>query len=264
LDYDSDVTWRYVDGFAVGTSHVGTETPCQDRCVCTVIPSADGGEVFVTVVSDGAGSATHSEYGAQAVCDVLVELVGERVRGCSDLDEIPDELVRSWLLEVRERLRAVAREMDIELREYAATALLAVASDRQAVCAQIGDGGIVFRRAPGDPFELALWPASGEYANQTYFVTDDAAAERIEIRRYDYIHDLIAFSDGLQNLALLQATRSPFEPFFEPLVRTVRGNGGANGNVRDELIAYLNSPAINQRTDDDKSLAIGCRMVAEE
>jgi hypothetical protein len=191
---------------------------------------------------------------------VLTELVGARVRECSDLAELPDELVRSWLLEVRERLRAVAREAQTELRDYAATALLAIVGERQALCAQIGDGGIVFRRTPDDPFELALWPAGGEYANQTYFVTDSTAAERIEIRRYDDIYDVIAFSDGLQNLALSQATRGPFAPFFEPLVRTVRGNGGANAEVRKALIAYLNSPAINQRTNDDKSLAIGCRM----
>jgi hypothetical protein len=257
------VTWRYVDGFAVGTAHVGSETPCQDRCTCTVIQSNDGGEVFVTVVSDGAGSAALSEIGAQAVCDVLNELVGERVRECSDLDEVSDELVRSWLLEVRERLRATARAAETDLREYAATALLAIVGERQALCAQIGDGGIVFRRTPEDPFELALWPANGEYANQTFFVTDSTAAERIEIRRYDHIYDVIAFSDGLQNLALSHATRSPFAPFFEPLVRTVRGNGAANGDVRKELIAYLNSPAINQRTDDDKSLAIGCRMAGD-
>jgi hypothetical protein len=30
--------------------------------------------------------------------------------------------------------------------------------------------------------------------------------------------------------------------------------------VHEALVAYLNSPAINRRTDDDKSLAIGCRM----
>ncbi len=257
------MTWRYVDGFAVGTAHVGSQTPCQDRCTCTVIESNDGGEVFVTVVSDGAGSAALSEAGAQTVCDVLNELVGARVRESSDLDEISDGLVRSWLLEVRERLRATARAAGTDLREYAATAILAVVGERQALCAQLGDGGIVFRRSADEPFELALWPAGGEYANQTYFITDDSAAERIEIRRYDHIQDLIAFSDGLQNLALLQATRSPFAPFFEPLVRTVRGNGAANGEVRKALIAYLNSPAINQRTDDDKSLAIGCRMADE-
>ena len=40
----------------------------------------------------------------------------------------------------------------------------------------IGDGGIVMRRAPDEPFEVATWPEAGEYVNQTFFVTDDDAA----------------------------------------------------------------------------------------
>ncbi|MGP6155954.1 MAG: PP2C family serine/threonine-protein phosphatase [Vulcanimicrobiaceae bacterium] len=255
------MTWRYVDGCAVGTSHLETQTPCQDRCVCAVVESRDGGEAFVTVLSDGAGSASRCEAGAETVCAKLVELVLDALTEKSDLDELTDELVRSWFLEVREAIRLLAREDGAEIRDYAATALLAVASDHQALCAQIGDGGIVLRRAPGAPFEVAIWPDGGEYANETFFVTDDAAPERISIRRFDYVHDLVAFTDGLQYLALEHATKSAFGPFFEPLVKTVRDLAGSNGTARESLLAFLNSDPINRRTNDDKSLAVGCRMV---
>jgi hypothetical protein len=255
------VTWRYVDGCAVGTSHLETQTPCQDRCACTVVDSRDGGEVFVSVLSDGAGSAARAEAGAEIVCSKLIGLVGEALFETSDLDGVTDELVRSWFLEVREAIRLQAREDDAQIRDYAATALLAIASDHQALCAQIGDGGIVLRRAPDDPFEVAIWPDGGEYANETFFVTDDAAPERIAIRRYDYVHDLVAFTDGLQYLALEHATKSAFGPFFEPLVKTVRDLAGSNGAARTSLLAFLNSETINRRTNDDKSLAVGCRMV---
>ncbi len=256
------MSWRYVDGFAVGLSHRASDAPCQDRCVCAVVASGDGADVFVTIVSDGAGSAAHSERGAQLVCDTLLNLVGARVRLCSDLDRIEDELVRSWFLAARESLRAAARELQVDIREFAATALLAVASDHQTLCARIGDGGIVLRRTPAAPFEVALWPESGEYANQTFFITDDAAAERIAVARFDDVSDVVAFTDGLQYLALEHATRTAFAPFFAPLVAAVRGAGGANGKLRAELIDYLNSPTINDRTDDDKALAVGCRMSA--
>lgn len=256
------MSWRYVDGFAVGLSHRANHTPCQDRCVCAVVPSGDGGDVFVTIVSDGAGSAAHSERGAQLVCDTLLELVSGCVRPSSDLDRIEDELARSWFLAARESLRAAAREMEVDIRELAATALLAVASDHQTLCARIGDGGIVVRRTPDAPFEVALWPESGEYANQTFFITDDAAAERITIARFDDVSDVVAFTDGLQYLALEHATRTAFSPFFVPLVAAVRSAGGTNGKLRTQLIDYLNSPAINERTDDDKALAVGCRISA--
>ncbi|MGD0475684.1 MAG: PP2C family serine/threonine-protein phosphatase [Candidatus Velthaea sp.] len=260
MDHDAGVSWRYVDAFAVGLSHRENDTPCQDRCAGAVIASLDGGDVFVTVVSDGAGSAAHAERGAQIVCDVLATVVGEAVRASSDLDRIGDELVRSWFLCAREAVREEARALDGEIREYAATALLAVASDHQTLCARIGDGGIVLRRTPADAFEVALWPDSGEYANQTYFITDDAAAERIAIARFDDVSDVVAFSDGLQNLALEQATRTAFPPFFLPLVAAVRRARDTNGKLHAELVDYLNSPAINERTADDKSLVVGCRI----
>jgi hypothetical protein len=118
----------------------------------------------------------------------------------------------------------------------------------------------VLRRTPEAAFEVALWPQSGEYANQTYFITDDAAAERIAIARFDDVSDVVAFSDGLQYLALEHATRTAFPPFFLPLVAAVRGARDSNGKLHAELVDYLNSPAINERTDDDKSLVVGCRM----
>ncbi len=255
------MSWRCVDAFAIGRSHLRGDAPCQDRCAAAIVTSADGAEVLVGIVSDGAGSAAFGEHGAQLVCDTLVELAGESVRGSSDLDAIADERLRSWFLTARERLRALARDAAADIREYAATALLAIASERQTVCARIGDGGIVVRRAPDAAFEVALWPEAGEYANQTYFVTDEAAAERIGIVRLDDVSDVIAFSDGLQNLALEQATRSAFAPFFLPLVTAVRSAASANGTLRGQLLAYLNSETINARTDDDKSLVVGCRMV---
>ncbi len=260
MDLDASVTWRYVEGSAIGTSHVETQTPCQDRCACVVVRSRDGGEVFISVVSDGAGSASRSDRGAEAVCNTLTRFVADEVRESSDLNRITDERVRSCFLEVRESLAAMAREACADIREYAATALLAIASDHQTLCAQIGDGGIVLRRAPNQPFEVAIWPDGGEYANETWFITDAAAPDRIALRRFDDIHDLVAFSDGLQRIALEQSTKSAFGPFFEPLVRTVREGIASESEIRKSLIAFLSSDAINQRTDDDKSLAIGCRV----
>ena len=254
------MTWRYVGGFAAGTSHARAHKPCQDRCASEVARSRDGAEVFLTVVSDGAGTAAHAERGAEVVCDTLIEFAAREVAQSSDLDRIADERVRSWFLEARARLRTLGRETGTDIREYAATALLAVVSEQQTLCARVGDGGIVLRRTPEGPFEVALWPEGGEYANQTYFITDDTAAERIAIRRFDDVRDVVAFSDGLQHLALEHATRSAFAPFFAPLVQTIRDGEESAAELQASLLAYLNSAAVNGRTDDDKSLVIGCRM----
>jgi len=262
VDDDAGVSWRFVSAAATGTSHRRTDTPCQDRCAAAVIASADGGEVFVGVVSDGAGSAAFAERGAAFVCERLPALARDALAASSDLDALSDEAVRTWFLMLRDELRRFAGESDAELREFSATALLAVASDHQTLCAAVGDGAVVVRQGTARPFEVALWPEGGEYANQTYFLTDATAAERIAIRRFDGVSDVIAFSDGLQQLALERATRSAFEPFFAPLVRTVRESDAPPADLARSLAAYLDSDAINARTDDDKALVVGCRTAA--
>ena len=255
------MSWRYVDGFAAGTSHLDAETPCQDRSACRVV-AAPGGDVLVCVVSDGAGSAAHSDAGAQAVCDVLLAQAVDAVRGAGGLDAIGDDDVAAWFALAREHVCAMARAAGCEPREYAATALLAVAGADGTICAQIGDGAIALREGPAMPFEIAVWPENGEYANHTYFVTDDDAGAHVSVRRFAAARDVVALTDGLQSLALEFASRSAFPRFFEPLVETVRDASTDDGALRDALIAYLGSDAINARTDDDKCLAIGCRIGA--
>lgn len=254
------MTWRFVDAHVIGTSHIDTGAACQDRCSSTVVKCSDGAEVLVAVVSDGAGSALLSEIGAESVCHLLHQYAFETVSKSSDLDRIDETTIRSWFLEVRDHLREKALSEGRELREYAATAVMAIISDHQAVCIQLGDGGIVLRSAADRPFEIAIWPEEGEYANQTFFVTDENAAEKMTIKWFDSVRDVILFSDGLQRLALEQTTRTAFAPFFEPLVATIRTHSGSHAELRNQLISYLSSPQVNARTDDDKSLAIASKL----
>jgi len=59
------------------------------------------------------------------------------------------------------------------------------------------EDGALSAGQPDEPFEIVMWPQSGEYANQTYFVTDDDAPKHLEIRRDGHVSDLIAFSADL-------------------------------------------------------------------
>ena len=103
----------------------------------------------------------------------------DAVRESSDLDAISDESVRSWFLGVRERLRARARDAR---RRSARLRRDGAARDRERASSALrATRRRRHRRAPAadEPFEVALWPDGGEYANQTFFVTDDGAPERI-------------------------------------------------------------------------------------
>jgi hypothetical protein len=251
------VTWRYVDGYAVGTSHLESNIPCQDRCEVGVLGD---GRFVVAVLADGAGSAPCAERGAEVTCAALMDAITNELEGAHDLARVNDDVVRSWYAAARAQLAGEADRHDHELRDYAATALVCVAGDDATICVQLGDGGIVVR-PPGDPFVPALWPENGEYANQTYFVTDDDALERVSIARFGRVDDVVVFSDGISRLALDHASRSAHGPFFEPLTRTVRESERSRVQLSAELDAYLASDAINARTDDDKALCIATRLL---
>ena len=64
---------------------------------------------------------------------------------------------------------------------------------------QIGDGCIVFGDKTG--YSTVFWPEQGEYANMTYFVTDDDFLEHIRIdHKVSPPEEIAVFTDGLQNL----------------------------------------------------------------
>jgi hypothetical protein len=256
VDDGDYMTWRSVDGYAVGTSHLESNVPCQDRCEVGVVA---GGRVAVAVLADGAGSAAHAERGAELVCAALMGAITNDVEGTYDLASISDVTVRSWLADARAHIAADAAQNERDLRDYAATALACVAGENHTICVQLGDGGIVVRPA-GDAFAVAIWPENGEYANQTFFVTDDDAFERLTIARFGRVDDVVVFSDGLSRLALDHASRTAYPPFFEPLTRTVRESDRSRAQLCTDHHTYLGSGPINARTDDDKAIAIATRL----
>jgi hypothetical protein len=253
--------WRVVQARATGTSHVQSDTPCQDRQAVRIVLSTDGATSLISVIADGAGSASRSDEGAQLVCDALLELVTAALERSSNLDELDDTIIRSWFAQVRERLRLTCCQGDLEITDLSSTALLAIAGAQQTLCAQIGDGAIVLRANDDSPFEVAIWPQNGQYVNETTFVTDPYAVESVELHRADRVDDVILFSDGLERVALDWATKKPFPRFFAPLTRFVRDATEPGEQLDAQLQSFIASPAINERTDDDKSLIVACRLL---
>ena len=71
-----------------GTSHVESNQPCQDACRCEQFLTSSGEEFMVLVASDGAGSASLSQEGSQAVCRVLIEKCTRLFEGVRPLFDI--------------------------------------------------------------------------------------------------------------------------------------------------------------------------------
>jgi hypothetical protein len=170
-----------------------------------------------------------------------------------------DEEIWSWLDLVRDRISSIAGKRDLTRRDFAATLVIALATPTDTVICHIGDGAAVCRA--GDEWIVASWPENGEYASTTFFVTDDPSPKLNIVRLGRAVDAVALFSDGLERLALQFSDRTAFTPFFENLLVPMRqAKEGSNPKLNASLRRYLDSPRINERTDDDKSLVLAVRV----
>lgn len=277
------MTWRIVQASAIGTSHHKIGEACEDECFAESLRGPDGGEYFLGLVSDGAGSASHGRCGASLACekgrDVIEQWVHNEASHCQPT--VPT--VRSWVTAIRSHILESAKAKNLNPRNFACTLLGAVIGNRNAVFFQVGDGAIVM----GEHNDLhpVFWPDNGQYANMTYFITDDDALDHLQwkcifldkpppltVKRTSNRDirvsscetslpcEIAMFSDGLQRLALVYQSKTAYQPFFDPMFRTLRqANLAACDRLSYELFLFLGSPQVNERTDDDKTLILAVR-----
>jgi hypothetical protein len=251
--------WKVLAESLEGTSHRRTSQPCQDWRHC--LPVAVAGEtILIVACADGAGSAELSDVGARLACEQFFDVARAALEQRTSLDDLDRATVLDWYHQVQAALRAEADRRGVAVRQLACTLLTAVIGEHRALLAQVGDGSIVY--LDGERYQSAFWPQSGDYANTTNFITQDDLADVFEIvEKSQRIDELAAFTDGLQRLALSFASRSVYQPFFGPLFAPLRAAEHA-----DELVvplrAFLDSPLVNERTDDDKTLVLATRVPA--
>jgi hypothetical protein len=214
--------------------------------------------VLALAVSDGAGSASNAHIGSLLTCEVLLAQVQALVDAGRSLSDVTEAEARGWLDAVREAIAMQAFEDGRAMRDYACTLLMAVVDQDRSIFLQVGDGAIVTSQEQAE-WSWVFWPARGEFANTTYFVTDDEAAERLQVLLAPgRVAELALFSDGIEPLVLHYASKTVHASFFERMLPPVRASA-ANGEdalLSDELKKYLASPAVTNRTDDDKTLVL--------
>ncbi|HGW5374305.1 TPA: PP2C family serine/threonine-protein phosphatase [Pseudomonas aeruginosa] len=247
------LSWEFVSASVAGTSHVESDTPCQDRCIAK--SSCQGGRSWLAMfVADGAGSAVCAEEGAELALEAALcfwdSLMHESEFGLSD------QLAVEFIKTIRSKIYSTAATVGKTARDYACTFLALLSSDQGTLIFQIGDGGIVLDVGAG--LELAIAPMSGDYANMTHFVTDENALDYLESKSYEgRVERAAVFSDGVQGLALNLTDSTPHAPFFAPFFSVLSSVApDQRQQLEPALVRFLESDQVNERTDDDKSMAI--------
>ncbi len=248
------MTWRVVAASEVGTSHTVINTDCQDSCFAKVEFSSTNQPLLTIFVADGAGSAAHGGMGAELAIEAAASFMGKYY------NQAEFSLNDCWAVEciqaVRDKIYVVADRNRQKARDYACTFLGVVASPVSTLLMQIGDGGIVVDVGKG--LVVPITPIAGEYANMTNFITDEDAIDVLAVVTLPARANKVAvFTDGMQRLALNMATNTAHEPFFAPFFSILAtAEEEQEDDLQVQLAHFLQSIAVNERTDDDKTLAL--------
>ncbi len=268
-------TWRALAASVRGTSHEKTGQPCQDAHYCEILP--DG--TLVAAVADGAGSAALAEVGAGVAARAAVERAvrrlaaltpcpspedgrGESLLAAREHADADSDEAAGWETLLSEALQSALAAVEAESahrganpRDLASTLILVVATAEVVAAGQIGDGAAVVADAEGTLIAITA-PAAGEYVNETIFLVSPGALEAAQrnVWRGRPAH-VALFCDGLQMLALKMPGAAPHAPFFAPLFRFM-DDVSDETEAKAQLEAFLRSPGIQQRTDDDLTLVL--------
>ncbi len=251
--------WSAIGCSVAGTSHMAGGKGCEDAILYWIATDADGDNVLLCCISDGAGSA---QYAAAASAFTVATAVDELAK----LATYPEDITEADLFAIAETIYAgltvQAEEQGVPANEYSCTMLGCLVAKNRAAFFQIGDGAIV--RNDGSGFYTAVWwPHNGEYQNSTAFVIDDAAFSHLNVLLLDEpVGEVALFTDGLQMLALNMEGYNAHQPFFADLFRFLKlaTDDEKTSILNRKLEEYLNSPKINERTDDDKTLFLATRI----
>lgn len=241
-------SWKVAGCSLPGTTHQRRGRSCED--------ASDwfrSGELLAIAVADGAGSASQAALGsALAVRTALDTILDLHLKICPITAKTATQTLGITCQKTRDTLCAKAIEIGVEPSDLASTLILVVANRTFVAAAQIGDGAVVVKDQEENLTALTT-PMNGEFANETILM---GCGSPVDVQYKSLakfrLKSVAVFTDGLQRLALRMPQGIPHEPFFMPLFERLQRL--SEPEMEKMLNEFLNSPRLEARTDDDKTL----------
>jgi len=251
------MTWLAIVSTAIGVDHIQADKPCQDSANYKIVDD----RTIIGVVSDGMGSAKHSDLGSKLAVEVIISDLS--LLGCDwetqsvNQDFFKLRFERS-VENLKLKLKSEARKYKACLDDFACTLLVFVATPSWLAAMQIGDGFIVIRPKNGR-YRLVFQPTKGEFFNETESVTSQNSLQELKFYFKEIeLQFICAATDGIENISLDKEKLRGWQPsakFFSPLEEHMLSNDSRYQKEVD-LDKFLNSNKINSSTKDDKALLI--------
>jgi len=249
-------SWATVAASVRGASHIARDTENQDAFQELMLE--DG--TLLVAVADGAGSARLSHVGSRVAAEAAVASLAASLATAPECDwalAIDDAFASARRAVIEHAVESSGHADDCG-EDFATTLLVAVAGDAAFVAAQRGDGTIIVRDRSSGLIYTATPPQNGDYANQTFFLTDRVGDRLIHVERLPPAESFAVMTDGLTGLAMNERDNAPHIPFFEPLERFA-SEADDRAVAAERLEKFLESERVCARTGDDKTLVIAVR-----
>lgn len=278
---------------ARGPSHRKTHKPCQDACRAARAPLIHSenekgdrpAELIIGAVADGGGSRDLSHVGARLTVSLAVASMTSAWDAHSLQAASAEQLASYWRAlceDCRRILRLEAETRGIVGKDglgdagpFACTLVAFMATRERLVAAQVGDGFLVIGRSAGEAegqreYALAFQNRETEEAGQVVWLTASNWSDDLRTGVFDGpIEFVVASSDGMEKAVLqpdvdVPSRLQPHGRYFEQLVAGCRDTVGEAETAGDDtrialdqyLAKVLSSPHLDDRTDDDKSMAL--------
>lgn len=258
------ITWRAAAASVIGVQHEKAGGHCEDawHIARRFVAGADQ-EIVATCVCDGAGSVSKGGVGASLVSRLIADwLVDNFVKVIAmSKEDASYEVIAA----AKRLLRRLASKSRVPLREFACTMVAtAVAQDGRWVAVHLGDGAIIGQF--GESLTTICLPKKGEFANETFFITDEDAATNLDIRTSTEVASgnlptgFALFSDGVES-SLVNRRSMEIAPALTTMI------GWLIENSEEEVtkaIAQNLELVFRQKTGDDCTLALVVRTPCVE
>ena len=245
--------WKVFFASATGKYHLACDTPCQDSGHFETIE-----DILIGVVCDGAGSASEGQFGAEFFSREVTKLISESIRSGHFSEDVRSDY-RDYLLAIiqaaRSKLDEIALARQLEPKAFACTLVGCIVSRNGGCFFHIGDGFAIHHRETG--VSVLSNPENGEYADETYFVTDNNWNDHLRVTPISAISPgcLIGLmTDGASPFAVDRLRTGFYRPFIDPVLEFLRNTSEHNGNLA--LRNLLESERTSEITPDDKTLLL--------
>lgn len=252
-------SWNVSYASVTGVSHKQSKLPCQDSAKTCL--SKDG-KWISCVVSDGAGSAKHSQIASKLLTKTLsVKLIDLSEKIASNGWEYAyKKFIVDAIESVRDDLKKQAKSED--LRDYHCTLIATLIGEKEGLSIHLGDGAIFGGSiTPTEKNKVTLskntfisLPENGQYANETFFVTEKDWQNHLRIKKIEGLDWIVTATDGGTALAMINDKEAK-PGFIKPVIHQLTIESSEK-NRNKLLKTILSDTQANKLTSDDKTLAI--------